>query len=79
MCNPPVKMLLQYTPQDTPQEVLVYDFMHETQETFQTLGVCWSEKTEAWFVVPLASLTPIIEPKSKKKKLTEEVLHNGSN
>ncbi len=72
MNNPPIKMILQPTQQDIPKEVDVYDFMHDTYETFQSLALCWDPKGKVWYTVPVASLIPI-ENKPKKTKLNEKV------
>lgn len=72
MNNPPIRMILQETSNDTPREVDVYDFMHDTMETFQSLALCWMPKGQAWTTVPVAFLRPI-EDKPKKTKLNEKV------
>lgn len=71
MNNPPIKMILQPSQNDIPQEVYVYDFMHDINETFQSLALCWAIKSKVWYTVPVYSLIPIEEP--KKIKLNEEV------
>ena len=70
MNNPPLKMLLQ-EPYKPAEEVWVYDFMHDINESFQSLALCWSPKSNTWTTIPVSFLNPIT---NEKKKLTEEVI-----
>ena len=72
MNNPPIKMLLQESTNSEIIEVDVYDFMHDTTETFQSLALCWVEKDKIWTTVPVGFLSPI-NIKTKTQKLNEEV------
>lgn len=69
MSNPPIPMLYRELSCMEPKEVLVYDFMHDTQDTFQTLAVCWVPSIKSWLTINIAALTPIVD---KKKTLNED-------
>lgn len=69
--NSPLKMILQESFEDQPREVWVYDFMHDTVETFQSLALCWDPSSKVWLTIPVACISPIEHP--RKQKLNETV------
>ena len=66
--NFPIKMIWQEAGWAKPKEVFVYDFMHDTVETFQSLALCWVPSSDGWATINVACLRPI----SKSKTLTED-------
>ena len=64
-----IKMNCKLETWKVPRVVHVYDFMHETIETFQTFALCWCPWNESWITVAVAYLSPIID-----KKILNEVL-----
>lgn len=69
MNNIPIKMIYKENHMDDGKEVLVYDFLHETIETYQSFALCWVPSSEMWITVPIVYLTPVMN--FKKKKLNE--------
>lgn len=66
MNNPPIKMIMQETTFATPKDVLVYDFITDT-ETLNTYALCWVIDSSTWVTVPIYC----IEPMKQKQPLNE--------
>ena len=58
MSNVPIPMLWQELDWQKTKKVLVYDFLHETIETFQTFALCWVPSTHMWLTIPISALKP---------------------
>ena len=69
MKNDYIKMNCKLETWKEPREVHVYDFMHETIETFQTFALCWCPWNESWLTVGVVYLSPITD-----KKILNEVI-----
>lgn len=73
MNNIPFEMIYKESYMDKGKKVLVYDFIHDTIDTFQSCALCWVPSSKAWLTAPVALLTPVI--KTKKKKLNEDIIN----
>ena len=62
MTNLPIKMRMQESPTATVKEVLVYDFVTNT-DTLETYVICWAIHSQNWVTVPLYCVEPITEKK----------------
>ena len=51
------------------EEVLVYDFIHNTYDPLDTHVLCWAQRTSTWLTIPIFQVTPINT--TKKTKLYE--------
>ena len=71
MINVPHEMIYKENINDEGRVVLVYDFIHDIVETFQTYALCWVPSSNSWLTTSVAFLTPV--NKIKKKKLNEGV------
>ena len=65
----PLRLMFKDPDTQKTEEVSVFDFIHDTQDTFQSLALCWVPRTESWMTISVALLSPI---DSKKKLLKEE-------
>lgn len=60
----PIKMIMKESPVSAEREVIVFDFIHNT-ETLETYALCWVDDTEMWMTVPVYCVSPI----QQKQKL----------
>ena len=56
--NKPFRMYMTKMDGKTVTEVDVYDFIHDINDTFHTLVLCWVIKDKYWTTVPITYLFP---------------------
>jgi hypothetical protein len=66
MNNPPIKMTMQENSFAVGKEVLVYDFITDT-ETLNTYALCWVTSSNNWVTVPIYCVAPL----NQKQPLNE--------
>ena len=53
-------MMMKEHPTLPSREVVVYDFIHNT-ESLETYALCWVESNQVWMTVPVYCLEPIVQ------------------
>ena len=70
MTNPPIHMMWKEPEWENSKPVLAYDFVHDINESFMSMALCWVPSSSSWATIPVGFLTPII---ITKKSLNEEI------
>lgn len=67
--NVPIRMMCKESGWSAAKEVLVYDFMHDIVDTFQSFALCWVPSSQGWITVNVACLEPILSNKILKENV----------